>query len=128
MNERDDKVVGHIGPTVYGTLDPAEDPGRWEAVVDRIVAAAGPELRRRALGQWSLAGALERWRRAGMAAAGIVAAAASIALFMLGTPAIEAEAAMVHPADALLPDMADWLVTGEAPTVVALLGEFGEAR
>lgn len=128
MKKDDSRVIGHIGPPTYGGLDPASDPARWEGVVTRIVTAAQPELRRRAARGFALTGALERWGRAGMAAAGVVAAAASIALLMLGTPAVEAEAAVVHPADALLADMADWLVTGEAPTVVALLSEVGERQ
>ncbi|MEZ4423393.1 MAG: hypothetical protein R3E98_08295 [Gemmatimonadota bacterium] len=129
MKKERDPVVGHIGPTRYDRLDPAGDPERWERTVQRIVQAAAPELaRRQSASAWSLGGALERWRRRGMAAAGLVAAAASLTLFALGVPGGEAEAAVAHPADALMPDMADWLVTGEAPTMVALIGEFGEPR
>lgn len=123
----DEKIAGHIGHESYGALDPERDLARWERAVGDILEAAQPELERRA---WtrpgSVAHVLGRWQRAGVLTAGIVAAAASIALLFTGQPVAEAEAAVVYPAEALMPELGDWLMTGEAPTMTALLTEFGD--
>ena len=124
----DEKIAGHIGQEPYGALDPARDLERWERVVEGIVTAAQPELARRSrTGEASMAQVLGRWQKAGVVAAGVVAAAASVALLFAGQPVAEAEAAVVYPAEALMYDMGDWLMTGEAPSMTALLTEFGDA-
>ena len=124
MNDQE-KVVGHIAPNGYGTLDPEVDSHRWERMVGRIMTAAAPELRRRSGTGGSWAPTLARWRRSGLLTAGLVAVAASVAILMLGQPSTEGPLAVLHPADALMPEMADWLMTGEAPTMLALYSEFG---
>jgi len=123
----DEKIAGHIGQEPYGALDPTQDLERWERVVDGIMEAAQPQLARRArVRPRSVAPVLVRWHKAGVLAAGLVAAAASVVLLFAGQPVAEAEAAVVYPAEALMSDMGDWLMTGEAPSMTALLTEFGD--
>ncbi len=122
----EDKVAGHIGPGDYDALDPTRDLARWERAVEGILRAAEPELERRARrGRRSVVEVLYRWRRGGVLASGLVAAAASVALLLGGQPDVAVQEGIVYPAEAMVPEMGDWLTTGEAPTMVALFSEFG---
>ena len=72
-------------------LDPEQDPMKWELMVNSILKAAEPELRRRSLGQSPLL-LLTGWFRPTMAASATIAAfAASAILFVGGAPRNTAE-------------------------------------
>ena len=59
-------------------LDPSRDPARWERMVAGVMAAAGPELARRAsLPQPGMLLLLADWMRPTVSAAALLAAAAA---------------------------------------------------
>jgi hypothetical protein len=96
-------------------LDPTQDRLGYERLVRRVVAAAGPELARRAAGDNPLA-MLAAWARPALAAAAVIAVVA------IGTLAVTERAGHDEPlgtmADALgVPAPAsDWLADGREPT------------
>jgi hypothetical protein len=113
-------------------LHPSVDAARWEAAVHAIVAAATPELERRAARQNAVL-VLTRWRRPVLSAAAAVALLASAAILSrAGGP--EGEGSGVQTAEAtvagaLFPAaMSDWLVAGDAESVVALVDAMEEGR
>jgi hypothetical protein len=68
-------------PSRFAPLDPERDPARWEALLRRTRAAAGPELARRARGN-ELVFPFARWMRPALslAAALVLVAAGLLAL------------------------------------------------
>jgi hypothetical protein len=117
-------------------LSPAVDPVRWEAAVRSIVAAAAPELERRARASSPVI-VLARWTRPVLSAAAVVALLASAAILSRGQSDGEiggvATAAEVAPemavASALLPGaMSTWIMGGETESVVALVQALEEGR
>lgn len=107
-------------------LDPAERPGHWEALIGSIVAAAEPELRRRA--EPTMTAALLDWARPALSAAATVAILLSASL-VWSRGAADVDASEPAVASALVPEeLAAWLVAGYQPTVtevVAALEEVG---
>jgi hypothetical protein len=117
-------------------LSPAVDPVRWEAAVRSIVAAATPELERRARASSPLI-VLARWTRPVLSAAATVALLASAAILSrgrgegeLGEVAVNTEVAPeMAVASALLPGaMSTWIMGGETESVVALVQALEEGR
>jgi hypothetical protein len=115
-------------------LHPSVDAARWEAAVHAIVARATPELERRAAAQSPVL-TLARWSRPVLSAAATVALLASAAILSraLGAdgPAGSEGAATAEAsvAGVLFPAaMSDWLVGGEAESVVALVQAMEEGR
>jgi hypothetical protein len=111
-------------------LDPERDSARWERMVAGVMAAAGPELARRAsLPQPGMLMLLGDWLRPTVSTAALLAAAAAAFLFTTetGTPAASGS----DLADALgYPTaVADWMDDGQTPTVEALVTALeGDAR
>ncbi|MBX6365687.1 MAG: hypothetical protein IRZ00_17605 [Gemmatimonadetes bacterium] len=69
-------------------LDPREDPERWERMVGSIMAAARPELARRAaLPEAGLMLLLSSWVRPALSAAAALAAMAATVLLLQREPA-----------------------------------------
>ncbi|MDE2762142.1 MAG: hypothetical protein OXQ94_01710 [Gemmatimonadota bacterium] len=100
-------------------LAPETDPGRWEALVARILAEARPllEVRRR---RHSLARTLSGWRRPVVTGAVGLAAAAAATLVLLpgnASPPVEASIAEV----AVPWSVAAWMDGSHAPTVEELV-------
>ena len=100
-------------------LAPELDPGRWEALVARILAEARPvlEARRR---RHSLASTLSGWRRPVVTGAVGLAAAVAATLFLLpanASPPVEASFAEV-----MVPwSVAAWMDGSHTPTVEELV-------
>ena len=111
-------------------LDPALDPPRWERMVGGIMAAAGPELERRAaLPQPGMLLLLSDWMRPAASAAALLAAAAA-AFLVVRAPA-GSTAAETGLADALgYPvAVAEWVEDGRTPSVESLVADLeGGAR
>lgn len=104
-----------------GALAPSSDPARWERTVASIVAAAGPELSRRAelAAPW-LGRQIAGWARPVLAAAaGLMLLATASFLVEAGAPGgIGSTAEAPNLEDALFPPVvASWLQTGAPPTV-----------
>ena len=100
-------------------LSPELDPNRWESLVARITAQAGPILasRRR---QHALAATLSGWRRPIMTTAGGLAAAAVITLLLL--PGRESAVMEASFAEVMMPwSVAAWMDGSYTPTVEELL-------
>lgn len=120
--------------TPSGSLHPAVDPLRWEAAVSGIMAAAAPELERRA----RLASpviVLSRWRRPVLSAAATVALLASAAILSrgrageLGPGAPGGEDVGSAVAAALVPGaVANWVMGGEAGSVAELVQALEEEQ
>lgn len=112
-------------------LDPAGDPARWERMVGGIMAAAEPELARRAkLPQPGMLLLLSDWVRPTVSAAALVAAAAAAFLVTSG-PVQTSTAVTGGLADALgYPEpVVAWMESGEPPSVEALMVALeGDAR
>lgn len=111
-------------------LDPGRDPERWERMVGSIMAAAGPELARRAsLPAPGMLLLLSDWMRPAVSTAALLAAAA--AAFLLTAQPDAARTAGPGVADALgYPDaVAAWVDGGQTPSVEALVVALeGDAR
>lgn len=111
-------------------LDPGRDSARWERMVAGVMAAAGPELARRAsLPQPGMLLLLADWLRPTVSTAALLAAAA--AAFLVTTESAPTAAAGSGLADALgYPTaVAEWMDDGAAPSVEALLVDLeGDAR
>ena len=111
-------------------LDPERDSERWERMVGSIMAAAGPELARRA--QQPAPGMLlllSDWMRPTVSTAALLAAAA--AAFLLTGQPDATRSTSPGLADALgYPDaVATWVEGGQTPSVEALVVALeGEAR
>lgn len=102
-------------------LDPRTDPVRWEAMVNAVVGAADPELRRRRR-EVTLAGALLAWARPALSAAATIALLVSASLAVSEARAPEEEATVSTLAGALVPEeLAAWLVAGYEPTVTEVV-------
>ncbi|HSH45207.1 MAG TPA: hypothetical protein VK966_05100 [Longimicrobiales bacterium] len=95
-------------------LDPTRDQLRYERMVRRIVDAAEPELRRRAMATTPL-GMVAGWARPTMAAAAIITILAGGAIFATERstpePLVDATEALGLPAPA-----SDWLIENREPT------------
>ena len=103
-------------------LDPSRDPARWERMVAGVMAAAGPELARRASQpQPGMLLLLADWMRPTVSAAALLAAAAA-AFLVTGGP-VQTSTASGGLADALgYPTaVADWVDDGQTPSVEALV-------
>ena len=102
-------------------LDPERDSARWERMVAGVVAAAGPELARRAgLPQPGMLLLLADWLRPTVSTAALLAAAAAAFLVTQETAAPATGGGL---ADALgYPTaVAEWMDDGQAPSVEALV-------
>lgn len=102
-------------------LDPERDSARWERMVAGVMAAAGPELARRAsLPQPGMLLLLSDWLRPTVSTAALLAAAAAAFLVTQETGAPSADGGL---ADALgYPTaVAEWMDDGQAPSVEALV-------
>lgn len=113
-------------------LHPSADPARWEAAVRRMVAAAGPELERRAALQSPVL-VLARWRRPVLSAAATVALLASAAILTRARNGATTEGAAITAeatvAGVLFPaEMSDWLAGGEVESVTALVQALEDGR
>ena len=117
-------------------LSSAVDPVRWEAAVRSIVAAATPELERRARAASPMI-VLSRWTRPVLSAAAAVALLASAAILTRapsegGVVEVAANtdvAPEMAIASALLPGaMSTWIMGGETESVVALVQAMEEGR
>lgn len=106
------RAGGHV-------LSPELDPGRWEALVGRIVAEARPllEARRR---QYAFAHTLSEWRRPVMTgAAGLAAAAVATLLLLPVADPAPVEAALD---EVVVPwSVAAWMDGSHTPTVEELI-------
>ncbi len=103
-------------------LDPERDSARWERMVSGVMAAAGPELARRAgLPQPGVLLLLSDWLRPTVSTAALLAAAA--AAFLVTQEAAAPAAAGAGLADALgYPTaVAEWMDGGQAPSLEALV-------
>jgi len=111
-----------------GELHPAADTSRWEAAVGGIMAAAAPELERRARATDPVI-VLARWRRPVLSAAATVALLASAAILARGGADEGSLAALAGAGDggstvaaALVPGaVATWLMGGETESVAQLV-------
>lgn len=104
-------------------LDPSRDPARWERMVAGVMAAAGPELARRASQpQPGMLLLLADWMRPTVSAAALLAAAAA-AFLVTGGPVRTSTASGAGLADALgYPTaVAEWVDGGQAPSLEALV-------
>lgn len=105
----------------HALLDPHTDPDRWERVVRSIMAAARPELRRRAAARTPVL-LLADWLKPGLAAAAAVMVVAAGALLAVRDavrdvpPSAPAVAEVIAPAA-----VATWLVSGAYPTAEELV-------
>lgn len=111
--------AGSSGRAGGRRLTPEFDPGRWEALVGRILAEARPllEARRR---HHTLARALSEWRRPVVTGAVGLAAAAVATLFLLpGDDPVPVEAALD---EVVVPwSVAAWMDGSHTPTVEELI-------
>lgn len=102
--------------TDLSALDPTADRLGYERLVRRIMAAAAPELARRAAAANPLA-LLAGWARPTLAAAAIIAVFAVGALAATErAAAVEEEAGTFADALGLPARAADWLTEGREPT------------
>ncbi|HEX2189554.1 MAG TPA: hypothetical protein VHG51_11680 [Longimicrobiaceae bacterium] len=105
-------------------LDPARDPQRWERMVGGIMAAAGPELARRAaLPQPGMLLLLSDWLRPTVSAAALMAAAAAAFLVAQGPATAPVAEAGLAESLGYPTAVADWVYGGDAPSVEALVTE-----
>lgn len=115
-NTGNDRPAGRAGGRA---LTPERDPGRWEALVGRIVAEARPllEARRR---QYTFARTLSEWRRPVMTGAvGLAAAAVATLLLLPGAHPVPLEAALD---EVVVPwSVAAWMDGSHTPTVEELI-------
>lgn len=103
-------------PIDLSPLDPTADRVGYERLVRRIMAAAAPELARRAASANPLA-LLAAWARPTLAAAAVIAAGAAGALALTDRVRAPVEdAGTVADALGLPAEAADWLTDGRAPT------------
>lgn len=111
-------------------LDPARDPQRWERMVGGIVAAAGPELARRAAQpQPGMLLLLSGWMRPTVSAAALMAAAAAAFLVTQGPAGAPAAEAGLAESLGYPTAVAEWVYGGETPSVEALVAAMeGGAR
>ena len=100
-------------------LDPAEDRLRYERLVRRIVAAADPELARRAREAGTLA-LVAAWARPAVAAAAIVAAVALGGLSATQRDGARSTESMVDALGVPAP-AAEWLEHGREPSAEDLV-------
>ena len=103
-----------------GPLDPAIDPLRWERAVGSVMAAAEPELARRAPGRPGTLAVLESWARPVFAVAASLVLLASATVLTVGrdgsTQLAAAEAGSTV-AEAFMPsEVAAWLEVGHTLT------------
>ena len=102
-----------------GPMDPTVNAPRWERAVSSIVAAAGPELARRARARGTFA-VLDDWARPVFAIAASLVLLASAALLTGGGDGGELAAAEFEGntvAEALVgPELAAWLEVGHTLT------------
>lgn len=97
-------------------LDPGRDPGRWEAMVAGITAAAAPELARRArLPAPGMMMLLADWVRPTVGAAALMAAAAGA--FLLARPDPAAAPTTLASQLGYSASAASWVVSESAPSV-----------
>lgn len=101
-------------------LDLASDRLGHERLVRRVMAAAGPELRRRAAGSTPLM-LLGAWARPVLAAAAVVAVLAAGVLAATERGAESAPAGSVVDALGVPAPAADWLAEGREPTAADLV-------
>lgn len=100
-------------------LRPDHDPRRWTRMLERIEAAAAPELARRAgLASPGLLMLLSGWTRPAISAAALAAAAAATVI-ALQQPT--SAAAGVSDALGMPEPVAVWLDGGQAPSVEELV-------
>ena len=114
--------AGHDGPAGRaggGALTPELDPGRWEALVGRIIAEARPLLKARRR-QHTFARTLSEWRRPVMTGAvGLAAAAVATLLLLPGADPVPVEAALD---EVVVPwSVAAWMDGSHMPTVEELI-------
>jgi hypothetical protein len=111
-------------------LDPERDSARWERMVAGVMAAAGPELARRAsLPQPGMLMLLGDWLRPTVSTAALLAAAAAAFLFTTETGAPAASGSDLADALGYPTAVADWMDDGQTPTVEALVTALeGDAR
>lgn len=97
-------------------LDPGRDPGRWEAMVAGITAAAAPELARRArLPAPGMMMLLADWVRPTVSAAALMAAAAGA--FLLAGADSAAESTSLASQLGYSTPVASWVDGQGAPSV-----------
>lgn len=104
-------------PVDLSPLDPSNDRARWNALVHRILSAAGPELTRRAAVRSPMV-LLARWVWPTLAAASVIALASLLVLANARQPAPLPLAQVQGVADALdVPaPMNAWLVSNREPS------------
>ena len=100
-------------------LDPTRDPERWEALLSRTRAAAGPELARRRFAAGPAA-PLARWVRPALAVAAALVVAFGTALAVAG------ERASSHTALASEPSVGEGM--GMPVALAGWVEESGDAR
>ncbi|HET9986435.1 MAG TPA: hypothetical protein VFQ38_22845 [Longimicrobiales bacterium] len=96
-------------------LDPREDPERWERMVAAIMAAAQPELARRAARpDPGLTQLLSSWVRPALSAAAALAAMAATVLLLQRQPAVAQASATTLNALGYPETVATYVETGQA--------------
>lgn len=118
MTTQDDRPEERLADR--GALTPSSDPARWERTVASIVAAAGPELSRRAeLAVPWLGRQIVGWARPVLAAAATLTLVATASFLVeRGSGAAVAPTTAPNLEEALFPPVvASWLQTGTEPTV-----------
>jgi hypothetical protein len=101
-------------------LDPQQDPGKWEGLVGSIMAAAQPELERRAVVRSPLL-LLSEWFRPTFAASAVAMAAAVAVLFLGELPSQEADVRIVAEGIGIPSSVARWLDTGSSDVLDELV-------
>lgn len=105
----------------YAGLDPAADMERWEALLERVMARARPEIERRAAaggpGRW-----IADWARPAIAAAAVLAALATGGLLSVTSrPIRDVEPAGVGAAIGWPAPVEMWAETGRRPYLEEML-------
>jgi hypothetical protein len=105
-------------------LDPSREPARWEGMVGSIMAAASPELERRAVIRSPLL-LLGDWFRPTFAATAAIAAAAAVAVLSVGElPSTDSEVRIVAEGIGIPSSVANWLDTGRPDALDELVFGF----
>lgn len=100
-------------------LDPMADPLRWEALVGRVMTAAGPELERRQE-DLDVAWVVLDWARPALAAAAMVALLMTTAVALMRGGHMSSEVELLT-ATVVPETFAAWLMTDYQPTVTELV-------